>query len=130
MLRSNDKRFSYNKEFYRKEKEKSDGGWDFLVTDELLDTVADKLGFDYSKYDREQLRKGLEQEKEHGSQYVSEGGEAVNLTKNNPVEAGRIAFAHIIEIPDYYTRLDEMEEEAKEEKGTKEEESDGEHPEY
>lgn len=126
-LKDNKKQFNYNKKFYLDEEEKSREGWDFLVTEELLDSVAGEIGYEYDKYDREQFRRGIEQEKEHGSQYVAQGGQAVNVTKDNPTMAGRIAFAHIIEIPDYYTRLDEMEKEAKEKK---EEETNGEHTDY
>lgn len=126
-LKDNRKQFNYTKQFYQDESTAARAGWDYPVTDELLDSVADKIGYDFSKYDREQLRRGLEQEKEHGSQYVEQGGDAVNLTKDNPLAASRIAFAHIIEIPDYYTRLDEMEKEAKEETEGEKEESNGEY---
>jgi hypothetical protein len=34
------------------------------------------------------------------------------VTNDDPVTTGRIAWAHLNEFPDYYTRLERMEEEA------------------
>jgi len=56
----------------------------------------------------EQYRMGLDVELEHGKvdQYT-------NVTNDNPIMTGKIALAHLNEFPDYYTRLDKMEKEAK-----------------
>jgi hypothetical protein len=35
-----------------------------------------------------------------------------NVTDDDPLTTGKIALAHLNEFPDYYTRLDRMEEEA------------------
>jgi hypothetical protein len=40
-----------------------------------------------------------------------------NVTDDDPVTTGKIARAHLNEFPDYYTRLDAMEEQAKRELG-------------
>lgn len=48
--------------------------------------------------DAKELAMGMEVEKEHG---------------NSPETKKRIALAHLKEIPDYYTRLKKMEQEAK-----------------
>lgn len=127
-IKDNRKQFSYGKKFYQEAKESEERAeWDFPVTDELVSDVASKIGYDFEKYSREQLKLGLEQEKEHGSWY----GEDVNITKNNPVIAGKIAFAHIKEIRNYYTYLNAMEERAKEENNNEEGgEENGEHSEY
>jgi hypothetical protein len=37
---------------------------------------------------------------------------ATNVTGDDPVLTGKIALAHLNEFPDYYTRLERMEEEA------------------
>jgi hypothetical protein len=42
---------------------------------------------------------------------------ATNVTGDDPVFTGKIALAHLKEFPDYYTRLDRMEAEAKRDKG-------------
>jgi hypothetical protein len=51
---------------------------------------------------------GLGVELEHGTQF----GDDTNVTKDDPDFTGRIAWAHLKEIPDYYTRLAKMEAEA------------------
>lgn len=71
--------------------------------------IGNQLGVNWSKVDLEQLRRGMEVEMEHGSLW----GEATNVTNDDPLFTGRIAWAHLQEIPDYYTRLDKMEKEAK-----------------
>lgn len=70
--------------------------------------VGDKIGIDWKNVDLEQFRMGLEVEMEHGSLW----GDATNVTKDDPLFTGKIAWAHLKEIPDYYTRLDKMESEA------------------
>jgi hypothetical protein len=46
-------------------------------------------------------------ELEHGLQDAQ-----TNVTNNDPIMTGKIALAHLLEFPDYYDRLEEMEEEA------------------
>ena len=77
-------------------------------TAEEAKEIGDKIGIDWKDVDIEQFRMGLEVEMEHGSLW----GEATNVTKDDPLFTGRIAWAHLKEIPDYYTRLDKMESEA------------------
>ncbi len=67
--------------------------------------IGDKLGIDWKNVNPEQFRRGLEVEMEHGSLW----GEATDVTKDDPLMTGKIAWAHLKEIPDYYTRLDKME---------------------
>ena len=55
----------------------------------------------------EQFRMGLAVELEHGSQDPS-----TDVTHDDPVITGKIALAHLREIPDYYTRLAAMERDA------------------
>ena len=40
-----------------------------------------------------------------------------NVTDDDPVVTGKIALAHLHEFPDYYTRLELMEEQAQSEHG-------------
>ena len=70
--------------------------------------IGDMLGVDWNEVDLSQFRRGLEVEMEHGSEW----GQDTNVTKDEPLITGRIAWAHLKEIPDYYTRLDKMESEA------------------
>ncbi|MBZ0158036.1 MAG: hypothetical protein K8I29_17705 [Alphaproteobacteria bacterium] len=69
--------------------------------------VGESLGVDWSKFDVEQFRMGMDVELEHGL-----SNPATNVTNNDPFLTGKIALAHLNEFPDYYTRLYEMEEEA------------------
>ena len=58
----------------------------------------------------EQFRIGLDIELEHGLRDPS-----TDVTGNDPILTGKVALAHLNELPDYYTRLTKMEREAKEE---------------
>ncbi|MFC1799428.1 DUF5661 family protein [Candidatus Eisenbacteria bacterium] len=69
--------------------------------------IGEQLGIDWSLVDIDQFRRGLEVEFEHGS-HDSE----TNVTNDDPILTGKIAWAHLKEIPDYYTRLDQMEADA------------------
>jgi len=70
--------------------------------------IGEKLGIDWSEFDVEQFRMGLDVELEHGKIDPH-----TNLTNDDPIMTGKIALAHLNEFSDYYTRLDKLEEEAK-----------------
>ena len=72
--------------------------------------AGERIGIDWStsKFDVEQFRMGMDVELEHGTQDL-----ATNVTDDNVDITARIARAHLNEFPDYYTRLERMEEEAK-----------------
>jgi hypothetical protein len=78
-------------------------------TAEEASRIAEEIGIDWSSapFDVEQFRAGLDVELEHGSL-----GPATNVTDDNPTVTGKIALAHLNEFPDYYTRLEAMEEQA------------------
>ena len=69
--------------------------------------IGEKVGIDFTQYDLEQFRMGLRVELEHGA-YDPE----TNVTNGDLVMTAKIAWAHLKEIPDYYTRLNKMEAEA------------------
>jgi hypothetical protein len=71
--------------------------------------IGDQLNIDWTKFDPEQVRMGLGVELEHGSLW----GDDTNVTKDDPLMTAKIVMAHLKEIPDYYTRLEKMEAEAK-----------------
>jgi hypothetical protein len=71
-------------------------------------SVGTQLGIDWTKIDLEQFRRGLEVELEHGAHDPE-----TNVTNDDPILTGKIAWAHLKEIRDYYTRLDRLEAEAK-----------------
>lgn len=76
-------------------------------TQEEARRIGEEIGMDFSQYDLDQFRRGLAVELEHGS-----GDPETNVTNGDLVMTGKIAWAHLKEIPDYYTRLEEMEAEA------------------
>jgi len=71
--------------------------------------IGEELGVDWSKFHVEQFRMGLDVELEHGNRDLQ-----TNVTHDNETITGKIALAHLNEFPDYYTRLEKMEKEAKE----------------
>jgi len=79
-------------------------------TTEQAREIGDKLGIDWSHFDVEQFRMGLDVELEHGLVDSS-----TDVTGNDSILTGKIALAHLNEVADYYTRLEKMEREAKEE---------------
>jgi hypothetical protein len=78
-----------------------------VFTAEQAKEIGEKLGLDWSKFDVEQFRTGMDVELEHGKVDPH-----TNVSDDDPLVTGKIALAHLNEFPDYYTRLTEMEEEA------------------
>jgi len=75
--------------------------------------VGEQIGIDWASapFDVEQFRRGMEVELEHGLHDL-----LTNVTDDDPVVTGKIALAHLHEFPDYYDRLERMEEEARRER--------------
>jgi len=69
--------------------------------------IGEKLGIGWDKFDVEQFRMGMDVELEHGTVNM-----LTNVTNDDPLTTGKIALAHLNEFPDYYTRLEKMEDEA------------------
>ncbi len=74
---------------------------------EEAQAIGTKLGIDFSQIDLDEFRRGLEIEFEHGAHDPE-----TNVTNDDPIMTGKIAWAHLKELADYYTRLDRMEAEA------------------
>jgi len=70
--------------------------------------IGEQLGIRWDKFDLKQFRTGLAVELEHGAINPK-----TDVTNDDPLLTGKIALAHLTEFPDYYTRLAEMEAEAK-----------------
>jgi Protein of unknown function (DUF5661) len=81
-------------------------------TTEEAESIGTEIGINWSNIDLEQFRQGLEVELEHGSHDPE-----TNVINDDPLLAGKIAWAHLKELPDYYTRLLKMEKEAEAELG-------------
>ena len=71
--------------------------------------IGERIGIDWetARFDAEQFRIGLEVELEHGRRDPS-----TNVSDDDESTTGKIAWAHLNEFPDYYTRLARMEAEA------------------
>ena len=78
-----------------------------VFTSEDAKRIGGLLGLDWSLFDVEQFRMGMDVELEHGPV-----DHHTNVTNDDPLLTGKIALAHLNEFPDYYTRLAKMEEEA------------------
>lgn len=76
-------------------------------TTEEAREIGEKLGINWSQFNVEQFRMGLDVELEHGLD-----DPATNVTGSDPILTGKIALAHLNEFADYYTRLEKMEQEA------------------
>ena len=77
---------------------------DITFTEEQAKQVGDQLKIDWEEIDIEQFTKGMNVELEHGSR-----DPRTNVTDNDPILTGKIALAHILELDDYYDRLEEIE---------------------
>lgn len=69
--------------------------------------IGEVVGVDFATIDAEQFRMGLSIELEHGARDPE-----TNVTSDDEIQTSKIAWAHLKEIPDYYTRLKKMEAEA------------------
>jgi Protein of unknown function (DUF5661) len=71
--------------------------------------IGTEIGIDWASaaFDVEQFRVGLDVELEHGAHDPE-----TNVTGDDPIMTGKIAWAHLKELSDYYTRLAVMEAEA------------------
>lgn len=67
-------------------------------------TVGQSIGVDFTQTDLEQFRIGLSVELEHGKENAK-----TNVTDDDLQKTGKIAWAHLNEIPNYYSRLTRME---------------------
>jgi len=69
-----------------------------------------EIGVDWTSapFDVEEFRAGMDVELEHGFVDLP-----TNVSGDDPHVTAKIALAHLNEFPDYYTRLERMEEEAK-----------------
>lgn len=78
-------------------------------TNEEAKRIGDELRIDWGEVELSEFRIGLGVELEHGSHDPE-----TNVTDNDEILTGKIALAHLREFPDYYTRLEKLEEEADE----------------
>ncbi|MBT3406874.1 hypothetical protein HN419_07000 [Candidatus Woesearchaeota archaeon] len=78
-------------------------------TTEEAKEIGEKLDIKWDRFNVEQFKKGMNVELEHGNIDTD-----TNVSNDDPLTTGKIALAHLNEFPDYYDRLEKMEEEAEE----------------
>lgn len=76
-------------------------------TNDQAQVIGERVGIDFSNVSLDEFCHGLLVELEHGLQDPE-----TNVTNDDMNITARIAWAHLKEIPDYYTRLSKMEREA------------------
>ncbi len=74
-----------------------------ITSNEALQ-IGNQLGVNWSAVNLEQFQRGLEVELEHGLV-----NEYTDVTHNDYLLTGKIALAHLNELPDYYSRLASVE---------------------
>jgi Protein of unknown function (DUF5661) len=94
--------FGLDRGVYEHERGSPRGGF----TEAQARAVAAEIGLDLdaSVFDVEEFRRGMEVELEHGL-----CDPQTNVTDDDPWITGKIAWAHLKELPDYYERLEILE---------------------
>lgn len=80
-----------------------------VFSEDEVRLIGDTIGIDFDIFNIEEFQMGLAVELEHGSHDPE-----TDVIGNDKNKAGKIAWAHLKEIPDYYTRLKKMESEGEE----------------
>ena len=78
-------------------------------TEEEAENIGEKLGIKWDRFDVNQFRRGMDVELEHGTRDL-----LTNVTNDDALLTGKIALAHLNEFPDYYDRLEKLEQDAEE----------------
>ena len=80
-----------------------------FFTAEEAKKIGDQIGVDWAETKLAEFQFGLQVELEHGL-----ADSRTNVTNDDLAMTGKIAWAHLNEFGDYYTRLKKMEDEAEE----------------
>jgi len=82
-----------------------------LAQNEDLKAIGEKAGIDFNEIKLSEFEMGYKVELEHGTKDTE-----TNVTEDDPELTAKIAWAHLKELPNYYTLLAEMEEKGKKQK--------------
>jgi hypothetical protein len=72
-------------------------------------SIGKSLGINWNEVSPDEFTMGINVEFEHGTKFPE-----TNITNDDKKLTGQIAWAHLKEFPDYYTRLGKMEKKAAE----------------
>ena len=75
-----------------------------IFTSDEVRKIGEGIGIDFNKIDLEQFRLGLTVELEHGK-----ADPETNVTNDDIEMTGKITWAHLKEMPNYYSSLSVME---------------------
>ena len=78
-----------------------------IPTPEEAKVLGENVGINFEEVSLDEFCMGLAVEMEHGSHDPE-----TDVTHDDELATAKIAWAHLKEIPDYYTRLKKMEAEA------------------
>ena len=93
-------------DFYKKLREDKYAKYN-LDAQKIKDT-GDAIGVDWDEVDLGEFAQGVKEELEHGDMFAIDPDET-NVTNDDVNMTAKIAWAHLKEVPDYYTRLEQLE---------------------
>ena len=95
-------------DFYQKIRDGKYAKYD--LTAKKVKDVGDKIGVNWDEVDFGEFMQGVKEELEHGCTFAIKC-EQTNVTGDDLDSTAKIALAHLYEVPDYYTRLEKLEDE-------------------
>lgn len=99
----------WNDKFYNKDYTKKIPG----LTLAHAKKVGDEIGVDWDLVDLGEWIQGMKEELEHTG--VLGGQKTAVIPEGDLISSGRIAYEHLLEVPDYYSRLEQMEHDGEDE---------------
>ena len=87
----------------------------YNLTAPQVKELGDTIGVDWTVVDFGEFMQGVKEELEHGCTFaVAPDPNQTNVTGDDLVATAKIALAHLYEVTDYYTRLEQLEDEGEE----------------
>src|SRR5690606_27894334 len=84
----------------------------YNLTAKQVKEIGDSIGVDWTTVDFGEFMQGVKEELEHGCTFaVAPDPNQTNVTGDDLEATARIALAHLYEVTDYYTRLEQLEDE-------------------
>lgn len=74
--------------------------------------VGDEIGVDWDRVDLGEFLQGIKEEQEHSGILGGEKSKVIEL--HDYIGSGKIAYEHLLEVPNYYTLLEALEDEGDE----------------
>jgi len=77
------------------------------LTLERAKKVGDEIGVDWDRVDLGEFLQGIKEEQEHSG--ILGGHKTKVIELHDYIGSGKIAYEHLLEVPNYYTMLEELE---------------------